>query len=71
LEWQDELNGSDVRFRDNTDRSCDDCVGYSSGNLQETFGFEKWPDFDENLFAEIYNAEYEKEFDGKIFGSEK
>jgi putative N6-adenine-specific DNA methylase len=45
-------------------------MGIPPGMYRKSFGFEQWPDFDEKLFADIYNAEYEKEFEGKIFGSD-
>lgn len=44
--------------------------GIPPGMYRKSFGFEQWPDFDEQLFAEIYNGEYEKEFTGKIVGSD-
>ncbi len=45
-------------------------MGIPPGMYRKSFGFELWPDFDEKLFADIYNTEYEKEFTGKIFGSD-
>ena len=44
--------------------------GIPPGIYRKSFGFERWPDFDEKLFAEIYNGEYETEFDGMIVGSD-
>ena len=44
--------------------------GIPPGMYRKSFGFEHWPDFDEKLFAEIYNGDYEKEFNGKIIGSD-
>lgn len=44
--------------------------GIPPGMYRKSFGFELWPDFDEKLFAEIYNGEYEKEFNFRIFGSD-
>ncbi len=44
--------------------------GIPPGMYRKSFGFENWPDFNESLFAEIYNGEYEKEFTGKIAGSD-
>jgi putative N6-adenine-specific DNA methylase len=44
--------------------------GIPPGMYRKSFGFEQWPDFDEQLFADIYNGEYEKEFAGKIVGSD-
>ena len=44
--------------------------GIPPGMYRKSFGFEQWPDFNEKLFAEIYNGEYEKEFEGKIYGSD-
>jgi putative N6-adenine-specific DNA methylase len=42
--------------------------GLPPGMYRKSFGFEQWPDFDEHLFDEICNAEYEKEFSGRIVG---
>ncbi len=44
--------------------------GIPPGMYRKSFGFEHWPDFNEELFAEIYNGDYEKEFTGKIMGSD-
>jgi len=44
--------------------------GIPAGIYRKSFAFEKWLDFDENLFSEIYNADYEKESSIKIFGSD-
>jgi putative N6-adenine-specific DNA methylase len=44
--------------------------GIPPGMYRKSFGFEKWPDFNEKLFEEIYNGDYEKEFNGKIMGSD-
>jgi putative N6-adenine-specific DNA methylase len=44
--------------------------GIPAGIYRKSFGFEKWLDFDENLFSEIYNADYEKETSVRIFGSD-
>ena len=44
--------------------------GIPPGMYRKSFGFEQWPDFDEKLFEEIYNGDYEKEFNGKIIGSD-
>ena len=44
--------------------------GIPPGIYRKSFGFEQWPDFNEKLFEEIYNGEYEKEFNGKIIGSD-
>jgi putative N6-adenine-specific DNA methylase len=44
--------------------------GIPPGIYRKSFGFERWPDFDQNLFEEIYNREYEKEFNGKVIGSD-
>lgn len=44
--------------------------GIPPGMYRKSFGFEHWPDFNEELFAEIYNGDYEKEFTGKIAGSD-
>jgi putative N6-adenine-specific DNA methylase len=45
-------------------------LGIPPGIYRKSFGFERWPDFNEKLFADIYNAEYETEFNGKIIGSD-
>ena len=44
--------------------------GIPAGIYRKSFGFEKWEDFDKQLFSEIYNADYEKETNVKIFGSD-
>jgi len=44
--------------------------GIPPGMYRKSFGFENWPDFDQKLFGEIYNGDYEKEFNGKIIGSD-
>jgi putative N6-adenine-specific DNA methylase len=44
--------------------------GIPAGIYRKSFGFEKWLDFDEHLFSEIYNADYEKESSIRIFGSD-
>ena len=44
--------------------------GIPAGIYRTSFGFEKWLDFDENLFSEIYNADYEKKSSVRIFGSD-
>jgi len=44
--------------------------GIPAGIYRKSFGFEKWLDFDENLFSEIYNADYEKKSSVRIFGSD-
>jgi putative N6-adenine-specific DNA methylase len=44
--------------------------GIPPGMYRKSFGFEKWPDFNEKLFEDIYNGDYEKEFNGKIMGSD-
>ena len=41
------------------------------GMYREHFGFEDWPDFDADLFEEIYNADYEREFEHQIFASDQ
>lgn len=41
-----------------------------AGIYRKSFAFEKWLDFDEVLFSEIYNADYEKESAIRIFGSD-
>ena len=41
------------------------------GVFRKSFGFEKWPDFDEDLWSEIYNDDsQEREFTHKIYGSD-
>ena len=44
--------------------------GIPPGMYRKAFGFEQWPDFNEDLFDEICNGEYEKEYSGKILGSD-
>lgn len=44
--------------------------GIPPGIYRKSFGFEQWLDFNEDLFADIYNGDYEKEFNGKIVGSD-
>jgi putative N6-adenine-specific DNA methylase len=44
--------------------------GIPAGIYRKSFGFEKWLDFDEQLFSAIYNADYERETAVKIFGSD-
>lgn len=44
--------------------------GIPAGIYRKSFAFEKWLDFDEKLFSEIYNADYEKETTVRIFGSD-
>lgn len=39
------------------------------GVFREEFGFERWPDFDEDLLERIYNDDsHERDFDHKIYG---
>ena len=41
------------------------------GVFRKEFGFERWPDFDEELWNEIYNDDsQEREFTHKIYGSD-
>ena len=40
------------------------------GMFRSNFAFENWKDFDEDLFDEIYNEDYEKEFEHKIYASD-
>ena len=41
------------------------------GVFRKSFAFEKWPDFDEELWSEIYNDDSkERDFKHKIYGSE-
>ena len=44
--------------------------GIPPGMYRKAFGFEQWPDFNEDSFDEICNGEYEKEYNGKIMGSD-
>lgn len=44
--------------------------GIPAGIYRKSFGFEKWLDFDEQLFSEIFNADYEKESAVRICGSD-
>lgn len=41
-----------------------------AGIYRKSFAFEKWLDFDESLFSDIYNTDYEKESSVRIFGSD-
>lgn len=45
--------------------------GIPAGIYRKSFGFERWLDFDEEMFSEIYNADYEKESTIRIFGSDR
>lgn len=41
------------------------------GIFRKSFGFEKWPDFDAELWSDIYNDDsQEREFNHKIYGSD-
>jgi putative N6-adenine-specific DNA methylase len=41
------------------------------GIFRKSFGFEKWPDFDTELWSDIYNDDsQEREFNHKIYGSD-
>ncbi|MGF7139111.1 THUMP domain-containing class I SAM-dependent RNA methyltransferase [Roseimarinus sediminis] len=40
------------------------------GMFRQEFAFEKWKDFDAELLEEIYNADYEREFEHKIYASD-
>ena len=41
------------------------------GVFRKEFGFERWPDFDEELWSEIYNDDsQEREFNHKIYASD-
>lgn len=44
--------------------------GIPPGMYRKSFGFELWPDFNEVLFADICNGDYEKEHSGKILGTD-
>jgi len=44
--------------------------GIPPGMYRKSFGFELWPDFNETLFSEICNGDYEKETNCKISGSD-
>lgn len=56
-------------FRNYTYRSRFDCTQYRSGVFRKEFGFEKWKDFDQDLFDAIYNDDsQEREFTHKIYG---
>ncbi len=46
-------------------------LGIPPGIHRESFGFEKWNDFDADLFSDIYNDEStSREFEYKIYGSD-
>lgn len=40
------------------------------GIFRKAFAFEKWKDFDEDIFDKVYNADYEKEFTHNIYASD-
>lgn len=40
------------------------------GLYRKEFGFEKWSDFDAQLWDDIYNEETEVDYDGQIFGAD-
>lgn len=40
------------------------------GMFRKEFAFEKWKDFDSDLFEEIYNEDYEVPFEHKIYASD-
>ena len=44
--------------------------GIPAGIYRKSFAFEKWLDFDEQLFSDIYNADYERESSVRIYGSD-
>ena len=44
--------------------------GIPAGIYRKSFAFEKWLDFDEQLFSEIYNGDYEKDSAIRILGSD-
>ncbi len=44
--------------------------GIPPGMYRKSFGFEQWPDFNEPLFRQICNGDYEKEISCKIIGSD-
>jgi putative N6-adenine-specific DNA methylase len=44
--------------------------GIPAGIYRKSFGFERWIDFDEQLFSGIYNGEYERASTVKIVGSD-
>ncbi len=44
--------------------------GIPAGIYRKSFGFERWIDFDEQLFSGIYNGEYERVSTVKIVGSD-
>lgn len=46
-------------------------TGTMPGVFRQSFAFEKWPDFDAELFDEIYNDDSsERPFEGKIYGAD-
>lgn len=46
-------------------------LGIAPGLYRKSFAFQKWNDYDEELFASIYNDDSkEKEFEHKIYGSD-
>ncbi len=44
--------------------------GIPAGIYRKSFGFERWIDFDEQLFSDIYNGEYERDSSVRIVGSD-
>lgn len=40
------------------------------GMFRKSFAFERWKDFDADLFEKIYNEDYERTFDHKIYASD-
>ncbi|MCE1198498.1 MAG: THUMP domain-containing protein [Marinilabiliales bacterium] len=41
-----------------------------AGIYRKSFGFEKWPDYDADLFSNLYNGDYEKAIEVKIIGGD-
>ena len=59
----------DVWFGNHSHRSGADCTQHRSGRFRKEFAFEKWVDFDQELFDTIYNDDsQEREFTHKIYG---
>lgn len=44
--------------------------GIPPGMFRKSFAFEAWPDFDSDIFDEVYNADYEKEFKYNVYASD-
>ena len=58
-----------MRFGHNSHRGCTDSKKHGSRTVQKEFAFEKWPDFDRDLFDAIYNDDSEeRDYKFHIYG---